>query len=319
MVRRKGGAEEGMDAALNEMVILAETQSAGALKRPLEEPTPPPPSQRLRVDNDGAIGTMGYNPFDVVPAPASAALTPKQTVLKSGLTKLLEKIKTDGQAVRDISEQVIVDGLGFAYDKVTRKLIPASMVSTLVMYPAPISWVMKTAQIIAKNIPSPTWVQLATRYGSVMSTAGETALTAASFATTPKGVVMIGGILLSAAAAGAGKSVPEYVGSIGGLVGEAAKAKTKAVIGDIKKELDKHVTRSLASELNADIKKQLADQKIAMDAVLDIAKAADEAEAKRVAEEAEKALAAPPAGGRRRKTKKRVTKKRTTRRRLFSY
>lgn len=330
--RKNGGAslrDPEVDALLGEMVSIAETQAGGAPKRPYV-----------------AISEQSGSPVpedDVVPSAAKVQkLEPSKSVLKTGMSTLLEKIQSDAQATRDQSEQAVVDGLSFAYDKVKGTLAPTAIASALVLNPTPIGYVMSLAKVVMNNIPSLSWETVVANYGSTLTAAGETAMSAASMAGTPQGVLLIGGILLGAAANGAGKSIPEYLKDVGTGVGRGTVDKAKSVVADIKKEFDRVVGESPATQLNAEVKKRMSEREreIAVAAYLDIAKAKDAAEAKKVEEEAASALtalmddepapaASAPAtkqkadGGRRRKTKKRSTKKRrVTRRRTmptFSY
>lgn len=315
--RKNGGAslsDPSVDALVGEMVSIAETQ-AGGVKRGFSAMTPEPP------------GSPSPDTTLELPPPAKVArVEPPKSVLKTGMTALLEKIQSDAQATRDKSEQAVVDGLSLAYDKVKGTVAPTAIASALLLNPTPIGYVMSLAKVVMNNIPSPSWETVVANYGSTLTAAGETAMSAASMAGTPKGVLLIGGILLGAAAKGAGKSIPEYLKDIGTGVGQGTVSKAKSVVADIKKEFDRVVGESPATQLNAEIRKRMSEREreIAVAAYLDIAKAKDAAEAARVEREAAEALAAmdvePTGGRRRRKTKKRAIKKRrVTRRSTFSY
>lgn len=320
--RKNGGAsltDPSVDALLGEMVSIAETQAGGAGKRGFSAMTPDPP---------GSPPSGSPSPVTASEDPEAkkAKLAAPTSVLKAGMTTLLEKIQSDAQATRDKSEQAVVDGLSLAYDNVKGTLAPATIAGVLLVNPTPIGYVMSLAKVVLDNIPSPSWETVVANYGSTLSAVGETAVSAASMAGTPKGVLLIGGILLGAAAKGAGKSIPEYLKDIGTGVGQGTVSKAKSVVADIKKEFDRVIGEAPAAQLNAEIRKRMSEREreIAVAAYLDIAKAKDDAEAAKAERDAAEALAAmdvePTGGRRRRKTKKRAIKKRrVTRRSTFSY
>jgi hypothetical protein len=311
MGKRTYGGDDGLkdpavDAFLGDMADEAEKMAGGAPKR--RGSTAPAPSPAT------------------VAAPAAAPVA-APSVLKAGLTKLLDTIKDDAGKVRDTTEQAVVDGLSAAYQKVKGKIAPATVVGALMLNPTPIKYVMGLAQTVLDNMPSPDWKTVYENYSEAFSGTGDVAMSAVEFAGTPKGVLMIAGILLATGAQGAGKTIPEYIQYLGSTVTDKPVEKIKGLIGHIKGRLDRFINTSPAADLNVAVRdlKEKKEMQAAVDAYLDIAKAKDAAEAQRLDKEAAELLiklstapVEPPTTtgqGRRRKTNKgKKSKRRVTRR-----
>jgi len=350
MVRRKyGGVDDSSSPEVEEQLDLmaeaANEMAGGAPKRKSRfeeaEPEPEPVvenngDQGMRVDTDGAAPARAYNPFDNVPTPAapapSVAPAPKRArIVRAGITSLLKKIEGDANATTDAAEQIVVDGLGIAYKNSGKAAL--SMITTgLALNPKLIVVVMNIARSVVRNIPTSSWSTLLSNYSSVIPTAVGATYDAASFATTPQGALLVGSILLNAAARQAKKPVFTYVKGL-------ASATAPKVIEDIKGELTRVANISPAVALNADIRTRLANREIQKDVALYLNQFAKAKLAEGRVPTVPFAPVAPvkyesvtgptraqitgpyevfpppPKKGSRRKTKKRVTKKRKTTRR----
>ncbi len=312
MVRHKrGGADEAftdpaVDAALDGMVQAAVASSSKGGARPRRPSMAAQPS--LPPASDAAA---------VVPPPPPPAPPAPPSVFKKGLTTLLKDIDADVKQKRDKTEQLLVDGLAMSYRAGKAAVGVGAMGLLGQAAPPAVRIIMRMGKTVLDNLPAQTWSGVYETWKDAFSGVGDVAQSAASFATTPNGALMMGGLLVSIAARGAGKSVPEYLKDIGSAAVGSVGEKVKAVVGNIKTELDRVATKNPAADLNAEVKARLKEKetKEAMDAYL--ALAAEKAE--REAAEALLALPAAPSGGRRRKStkKKRTVKRRVTRRFVY--
>lgn len=247
MVRRKYGGAADLSSpevqAQLQLMVDAATEMAGGVKRSAYEGKESEPEL--------AVGSPGAEPA-----------RKRGRILKEGLTTLLTKIESDTNATTDAAEQAVLYGLSTAYSvgkSVGRYSFP-TVTGSLLLHPTALGYVMDLARFVARNIPNPSWTQIVSAYGSTMYSAGEATLSAASFATSPQGVLLIGGILLSTAAKGKGQTIPAYLMDVGQATGAAALAKATGVAEDIKTELTRVSNISPAETLNAEIKARL-DQK----------------------------------------------------------
>jgi len=228
------------------------------------------------------------------------------------LKGLLKDVCADVKGKWNSTEQLLVDGIALTYKGVKFGVGTAATALAVRAAPPTITFVMGLGRTLLDNMPTQSWNDIYETWKTPFLEAGSTAYSAGEFATTPGGALMVGGLLLGAAARGAGKSVPEYLKDIS--VGGVDKVKT--VIANLKTELDKAAIKNPAAELNLAVKARLKEKqtKDAMDAYLETAE--------QDALKALMALPGAPVGGRRRKarkTKKRVTKRRVTKRSSFAY
>lgn len=274
MVRHKYGGADDMSSpeveeqlelmadAANEMMggVRVQKRSSRYVEsegEPEPEPEPVVGNNGMRVDTDGAAPARAYNPFDIVPIPApappAAAPTPKRArIVRAGVAALLKKIEGDASATTDAAEQIVVDGLGTAYKR-SGTAITGIITTALALNPKPIVAVMNIARAIVRNVPTTSWSTLLSNYSTVIPSAVGVVYDAASFATTPQGALLVGSILLNAAARQAKKPVFTYVKDLG-------KAAAPKVIEDIQKELTRVSNISPAAALNSEIKTRLADR-----------------------------------------------------------
>jgi len=319
MVRHKrGGADEAfadpaVDAALDGMVDAALASSSKGGARGRRPSVAFQSSSQPLVPSDSGDSPA---PAPVVAAPAVAPVVVAEPgVLKKGLTNLMKDISADVKNKVDSTSQMLVDGLAVTYR--AAKVVAGVGAMGLIGKAAPptIEVVMGMGRTLIEHLPRQSWNDIYETWKGPFAEAGSTASSAAEFATTPGGALMLGGLLIGAAARGAGKSVPEYLKDISVTTAGTVGEKVKAVIGNIKTELDRVATKSPAADLNAEVKARLQKKATqeAADAYLAMAE-------EKAAAEVLRGLSSAPVGGRRRKgrkTKKRGIKRRVTRRFVY--
>jgi hypothetical protein len=313
--RKRGGADEAfadpaVDSVLDEMVEVAiAAPVSGGVKARRPSVVFQSRSTPLAVSNES--GTA------IVPA-AAPAVPQEPSILKKGLAGLMKDVGADVKGKWNSTEQLLVDGIGLAYKGVKVTLgtaATATATATAVrVAPPAITFVMGLGRTLIDNLPTQSLNDIYETWKEPFIAAGSTAMSAGAFAATPGGALMLGGLLLGAAARGAGKSIPEYLKDIG--VGGVEKI--SSVVTNLKTELDKAAIKNPAAELNAEVKARLREKetKDAVDEYLTMA--AERAE--REAAEVLMALTNAPSGGRRRKarkTKKRIVKRNVTRRFVY--